>query len=178
MSNPTQSRQASNLPKDEPIHFNAILHPYRSLGRRGFALLMASLGGVFFLISLYFYHLGAWPIVGFAGLDLLLLYWAFRTNYRDARAYEQIIITERSLQIIKTSAGGEQQSMAFNPYWVRLESKSLEDEGMTELALVSHGERVEIGPFLHAADRQSLANALQRALADSKRPSTRTQWDK
>ena len=152
------------------ILFNALLYPHRSLGRRGFALLIFLVGMVLFFVSLYFFYLGAWPIIGFAGLDLLALWWAFRVNYRQARAYEQIIITRESVQIIKTDQKGNSLSHSFNPYWARLVTKRIEDEGMTELALTSHGKRVDIGPFLHAPDRESLAAALSRALDDCKRP--------
>lgn len=154
--------------QSETITFNALLYPHRSLEKRHFARLMTVVALILLIISLIFYSIGAWPIVGFLGLDLLLFYWAFRINYRDAKAYEQIIITEKSVQIIKTDPKGNSQSHGFNPYWVRLSTTWLEDEGMTKLSLTSHGETVEIGSFLHAPDRESLANALSGAIADCK----------
>ena len=149
-------------------YFNAILHPYRSMGSKGFFWLMAFIGTIMLLVSVYFFFLGAWPIIGFAGLDVLLIYWAFRCNYRDARASEQILITSQAVEVIRTSPTGRRERFDFNPYWVRVESLYEEDRGMTGLALTSHGKQVEIGAFLHACERESFAKALKSALADAK----------
>lgn len=154
--------------QSETITFNALLYPHRSLDKRNFARLMIVIALILLIISVIFYSLGAWPVVGFLGLDLLLIYWAFHINYRDAKAYEQIIVTKKSLQIIKTDPKGNSLSHGFNPYWVRLSTTWQEEEGMTGLSLTSHGESVEIGAFLHAPDRESLATALSQAIADCK----------
>ncbi|TLP47099.1 DUF2244 domain-containing protein [Cohaesibacter sp. CAU 1516] len=149
-------------------YFDAILHPYRSLGRNGFIGLMIFVGLLLLIVSIPFYLMGAWPILGFAGLDILLLWWAFRRNYRDARATEQIRITQCEVSVIRTCPRGRQSHMSFNPYWVRMETREEEDRGMTELHLTSHGKRVEIGAFLHACERESLAGALKSALMAAK----------
>ncbi|SNY90495.1 Uncharacterized membrane protein [Cohaesibacter sp. ES.047] len=155
-------------------YFNAHLHPYRSLGRTGFYWLMALVFLALFFVSIPFFLIGAWPILGFAGLDILILYWAFRRNYRDARAQEQVLITPETVEIIHQSAAGERHAVSYNPYWVRLETKHEEDKGMTELALTSHGRRTVIGAFLHACERESLADALSGAL-DQARNFARTE---
>jgi uncharacterized membrane protein len=77
----------------EPTIFSATLTPHRSLGRIGFLILMALFGLVSFITGMLFLVLGAWPVFGFCGLDVLLLYWAFRLNYRHAEAYEQVTVT-------------------------------------------------------------------------------------
>ena len=148
--------------------FNAILHPYRSMGPSGFVWVMAFIGLILLVVSIVFFMLGAWPIIGFAGLDLLLIYWAFRRNYFEARAQEQILVTHKDIRLIRTSPKGERQQFAFNPYWVRIETRHEDDRGMTELSLQSHGRRVEIGAFLHACERESLAKALKQAVLDAK----------
>ena len=153
---------------DSETYFNAIVHPYRSMGRAGLIWLLAIVGLVMFAISVHFYLLGAWPIVGFAGVDILLLYWAFRRSFRDTRQYEQITITHSDMRVIRTSAEGNRQEFSFNPYWVRLETSHEEDKGMTRLTLTSHGRRVEVGAFLHSSERESLAGALSKALFDAK----------
>ena len=70
----------------EPTIFAAVLTPHRSLGNIGFLVLMIVFGGVSFVSGIAFLMMGAWPIFGFFGLDVLLLYWAFRINYRRAAA--------------------------------------------------------------------------------------------
>lgn len=153
---------------ESETYFDAILHPYRSLGQNGFFWLMAFVGVVLLFVSIPFYLMGAWPILGFAGLDILLLWWAFRRNYRDARATEQIRITHRDVSVTRTCPKGRQRQHSFNPYWVRVETRQEDDRGMTELHLTSHGERVEIGAFLHACERESLAKAVKKALSAAK----------
>ncbi|HEY7298508.1 MAG TPA: DUF2244 domain-containing protein, partial [Xanthobacteraceae bacterium] len=72
----------------EPTIFSAIITPHRSLGPTGFLVFMLVLGGASFASGMVFLMAGAWPVFGFFGLDVLLVYWAFRANYRSARAYE------------------------------------------------------------------------------------------
>ena len=69
----------------EPTIFSAVITPHRSLGRVGFLVLMALFGGVSFVAGMVFLLIGAWPVFGFLGLDVLLVYWAFRLNYRAPR---------------------------------------------------------------------------------------------
>ncbi|PLW76231.1 DUF2244 domain-containing protein [Cohaesibacter celericrescens] len=160
------------LPTASGPYFNAILHPYRSMGRKGFFWIIVCIGGAMLVMSIPFFLLGAWPIIGFAGLDVLLLYWALRRNCSDARAKEQIEITHDKVTLVQTSPKGHQQQFCFNPYWVRLEAVHEEDKGMTKLSLTSHGQSTEIGAFLHACERESLAQALKTALQDAKTTKT------
>ena len=73
--------QSPDTAPDVPL-FSAIITPHRSLSSIGFLVLMAAIGIVSFLAGILFLVLGAWPVVGFFGLDVLLIYWAFRINYR------------------------------------------------------------------------------------------------
>src|SRR5258705_8068255 len=74
----------------QPELFSARLTPHRSLNRTGFLVLMAFLSTVSFAAGLAFLLMGAWPVLGFFGLDVLAIYWAFRVNFRRARATEEI----------------------------------------------------------------------------------------
>src|SRR5262245_57228367 len=92
---------------DEPTIFSATITPYRSLGNVGFLVLMLVIGGVSFAAGVAFLMLGAWPVFGFFGLDVLLIYWAFRVNYRAARAYEQVRVTGGALTARKVRHPGQ-----------------------------------------------------------------------
>ena len=83
--------------------FSAILTPHRSLGRRGFLALMLAIGCISFAAGLVFFIAGAWPVVGFLGFDVLLVYWAFRANYRAAGAYEEVTMTPTQLKLRRVS---------------------------------------------------------------------------
>src|SRR5262245_29933371 len=92
-----------NDPNGEPTIFSAVLTPNRSLGPTGFLIFMLVLGGISFTAGMMFLIAGAWPVCGFFGLDVLLVYWAFRVNYRTARAYEVVRVTPSELTLRKVS---------------------------------------------------------------------------
>jgi uncharacterized membrane protein len=159
---------------DEPTLFSAILTPHRSLGRHGFLVLMLAIGGISFAAGFVFFIAGAWPVVGFLGLDVLLVYWAFRANYRAARAYEEVTVTPTQLKLRRVSHRGEVAEWTANPLWVRLERQSHAEFGMEKLYLVSRGMRIAVARFLPPQEKESFADALVAALAEAKRGPTRT----
>jgi uncharacterized membrane protein len=144
-------------------HFRAILLPHRSLGRKGFIILMAVVSGVSFLGGLGFYLLGAWPVMAFFGLDVLLIYGAFRLNYRAARLHELVELTASELRLTRVYPSGHSRSWSFNPYWVRLELEEHQAEA-DRLSLRSHGRVLIFGSFLSDAEKRGLADALSTAL--------------
>ncbi len=148
----------------QPV-FRVVLRPYRSLGPRGFVALMAALCCLSFVTGLIFWLAGAWPVIGFMGLDVALVYVAFRLNYRDARAAEEISLTRESLTVRRIAADGETSVIELNPYWARLEIERRPGMGVTGVSLASHGKRFAIGAFLGPDERETLAVRLAAALA-------------
>jgi uncharacterized membrane protein len=151
-------------PADEPI-FAVRLSPYRSLSPAGFNLLMMGVAAIAFCGGLIFWLMGAWPVVGFFGLDILLIQLAFRLNYRSARAFEEVEIRPAALTVRKVSASGRIREFGFNPYWARLEIERRADELISALRITSHGQRLDIGSFLGPGERESFASAFSAALA-------------
>jgi uncharacterized membrane protein len=143
--------------------FRVVLTPYRSLSPGGFVLLMAAIGTVSFIAGVSFLMMGAWPVLGFFGLDVALVYIAFKVNYRAARAFETIEIDGGRLLLARTDANGARRSVELNSYWtgVRLEEAA---NGTTRLALTSHGRAYICGAFLTDEERRTLADALCEAL--------------
>ena len=152
---------------DEPI-FSALLTPHRSLGRTGFAILMGILGLISLFVGLLFWSIGAWPIVGFFGLDVLLLYGAFRFNYRAARAREEVTVSRTRLDIRKYAPSGRAEDHRFNPFWARFAVSRHDEIGIISMTVEGQGRRVPIGSFLNPDDRESFATAFGRALATAK----------
>jgi uncharacterized membrane protein len=147
--------------------FDAVLAPHRSLSPRGFLILMSAVGLFAFAAGLGFFLAGAWPVVGFLGLDVLLVYVAFRINYRHGRIYENVTLTRRALTVERTNYWGETQTWRFQPYWLKV---SMDDPPShdSQLSLVSHGKRLIIGAFLTPDERLEVARALSAALAESR----------
>lgn len=159
----------SNEDEGLPTLFSAMLTPHRSLNRVGFLVLMAFLSVVSFAAGIAFLMLGAWPVFGFFGLDVLAIYWAFRINYSRAAAREEISVTPITLRVRRISHRGEVSEWAFNPLWVTLDKQTHEEFGIERLALVSRGKRLAIGSFLGPDEKASFAKALTAALAAARR---------
>ena len=158
----------------EPTIFSATLTPHRSLGRVGFLILMVLFGGISFVTGMLFLVIGAWPVLGFFGLDVLLLYWAFRLNYRHADAYEQVTVTPSTLKVRKVSHLGRAREWVLNPLWVRLDKIELEEFGIDRLFLISRGRKLTIASFLGPDEKASFAKELGNALSEARRGPTRT----
>ena len=158
----------------EPTIFSAVLTPHRSLGPTGFLLFMLVLGGISFVTGMVFLLAGAWPVLGFFGLDVLLVYWAFRLNYRSARAYEEVTVTPSELKVRQVSHHGRVSEWTLNPVWVQLDRVVHAEFGIERLFLVSHGRRLPIAGFLGPQEKESFALALSAALGEAKRGPTRT----
>ncbi len=158
----------------EPPIFSATLTPHRSLGPTGFLILMVCLGGASFATGVVFILLGAWPVFGFLGLDVLLVYLAFRANYRAANAYEVVTVTPSELTVRKvTPRGRVREEWSANPLWVRLQQDIHEEFGVERLFLISRGRRLAIASFLGPKEKQSFARALSHALFEARRGPTR-----
>jgi uncharacterized membrane protein len=122
-----------------------------------------------------FFIAGAWPVMGFFGLDVLLVYIAFKVSYRSAAAYEQVTMTPSTLTVRKVSHRGRVAEWTLNPVWVRLHrEKTNEEFGIERLFLISHGKRLPVATFLGPAEKASFANALSAALGEARRGPTRT----
>jgi uncharacterized membrane protein len=141
--------------------------PHRSLSPSGFVVLMTAVCIVSFGTGTLFYLLGAWPVIGFMGLDVALIYIAFRLNFRALRLYETVDLTQDALTVTRVAPSGKAESWSFNPYWVRL---SLEERigRSSELSIASHGRRLVFASFLTDSEREDFASALSSALSAAK----------
>jgi uncharacterized membrane protein len=154
---------------DQPTLFSARLTPHRSLNRTGFIALMSFIGVVSFVAGTAFWMMGAWPVFGFFGLDVLVIYWAFRVNFRSAQATEDIMLTPTELRVRRVSHRGHVMEWTLNPLWVQLEQTGDPEFGIERLYLVSRGRRLSIGHFLGPDEKASFSKALLAALQTAKR---------
>lgn len=165
---------ADNDAELEPTIFSAVITPHRSLGNAGFLALMIAFGAVSFAAGIAFLLMGAWPIFGFFGIDVVLLYWAFRLNYYSAGAYEEVKVTPSRLTVRKVSHRGRVREWALNPLWVRLDKVVQEEFGIERLLLVSRGKNLTVANFLGPDEKEGFARALGNAILEAKRGLTRT----
>ena len=149
--------------KTEPL-FDAVLYPHRSLSPRGVRNVILGFAAALALVALYFTLLGAWVVLPFLGLELLLIWWAFRTNARDGRAFERVRLTRDELTIARVRPSGRAQHHRIAPpHWLRVDLTS-RPGGDNELRLASHGKSMKVGVFLTSEERDELATALRDAL--------------
>ena len=151
-----------------PVIFDAVLAPNRSLGRMGFAAVMGGVIVVSVGLGTYFLLQGAWPVLGFFGLDIALLYLAFRLSYRSGRLRETICVRADEVVVRRIAPNGRTTEWRFNPYWLRV---ALDEpvEHHSQITLSSHGRSLVIGPFLAPEERASLVRALREALGEANR---------
>ena len=156
----------SNAPNDArktPLLFDAVLIPNRSLSRGGFLVLIAFFALACCALGTGFYLAGAWPVFGFFGLEILLVWGAFKLSYRAGRLTEVVRLSPEALVVRRIQPSGRMREWCFQPYWLRVQ---IDDPPQHDspLILTSHGRRLAIGAFLTAAERHDLARALTKAL--------------
>jgi uncharacterized membrane protein len=156
------------LHMDKPV-FSVTITPHRSLPQAGFALLLGTvalfnLGG-----GIVFWYVGAWPVVGFMGLDVALVWFALRWSRRQARRSEKLTITGSELQFSRYSHDQLLERLTFPRSFVYVDLERDAARDLTgRLFLRSKGKVYEIGSFLGAEERVALAEALHKALVGPK----------
>jgi uncharacterized membrane protein len=108
-------------------------------------------------------------VIGFMGLDVALIYVAFKLNFRALRLYETIDVTQEALTVTRVAPSGKSQSWSFNPYWVRLNLQPRRGRS-SELSIASHGQRLVVASFLTDEEREDFAAALANALSAARSP--------
>lgn len=149
--------------------YSARLRPHRSLTRAQAKIVVAFISAGLAVATLPFFLMGAWPVVGFLGLDALGLWFAFELSFRSARAYEDVRVTPLELLLAKVAPRGDRREWRFNPSWVRIDRSEHEEFGVQRLAFVSHGHSVEFASFLGPAQNAEVASDLGYALARARR---------
>ena len=148
---------------EDALFFDARLRPHRSLSPKGFLILMTAVSAVSFAAGMVFFLMGAWMVPGFLGLDVLLLYLAFRLNYRRGRLAETLQLGREALVVRRFLPSGRVQMWRFEPYWLRVQMDDPPRRD-SQLTLTSHGDRLIVGAYLTPRERLEVACALREAL--------------
>ncbi|MBL8791490.1 MAG: DUF2244 domain-containing protein [Rhizobiales bacterium] len=148
----------------DPHSWSITLTPHRSLTRGGFIAVMVLIAGLNLVWGIAFAAIGAWPVLGFMGLDVVVMWWAFKRNFADSEKAERII-AEGDAIILQRLSPASRTDVEFNRRWLKVELEHDEERELVgRLFLRSHGQSHEIASFLGAEERLSLARALRRAI--------------
>ncbi|HLG90203.1 MAG TPA: DUF2244 domain-containing protein [Alphaproteobacteria bacterium] len=147
------------------VFFRAVLSPYRSLSPKGFRTIMLSVCAASLTIGTGLYLAGAWPVFGFLGLDVLLVYLALKASFRSARISETLELDERALTVDRVGLRGDRAHWSLQPNWLRVD---LAEPVMpdTPLLLRTHGQSLAIAAFVGPDQRRAVARDLASALED------------
>ena len=172
MDNHAMSVTITATASPHPIRFRMTLAPRRSLGSQGFLVVMGLLGGASLVVGIAFVLMGAWPVCGYFGLDVALVYWALRRNFADAMIRETIVLCGNELVVRRTRKTGRPRQWCFTPpHWVRVEIEENKALRICEsLRLVFHGRELTVGCFLSPGERRKAGLALRQALNHVLRP--------
>lgn len=157
-------------PRPEPVLFEAVCTPPSSFTRRGYRVLVGVAAAGAVLPAAVALSWGAWPVMGFLGLELLLVLAAIAFHARrNARVREILLLEGGALRIHRTDARGRREDHSLDPYWLRVQLQE-DPAGPTRLLLMQRRLAIEVGRSLGAEDKRSLADALRAALARYRNP--------
>lgn len=159
---------ADSSAADETV-FAATIRPHRSLSREGARLVVTLVAAAGVISSIPFMIAGAWPVAGYFGLDVLLLYVAFRVNHKRAADFEEVQLTYVDLSLRKISHRGASREWRFNPAWVKIERQEDEDFGLQRLAIVSGATSIDVADQLSPQERAEFARAFEAGLIEARR---------
>lgn len=143
--------------------FDAILYPNRSLPNVGFVAVMAVVIAANLTLGLGFYLMGAWPVVGFCGLDVFLVWLAFKISYRQGRLHERVRVDANDMWVSRVLPSGHETRWRLQPYWTRVSiERPVRHE--SQVRVTSKGKTLILGSFLSPRERGEFAEALAEAL--------------
>jgi uncharacterized membrane protein len=146
------------------VYMDAQLRPNRSLSVNGFRIVMLSMAAMSFFAGLGFLSIGAWPVIGFFGLDVVLIYLAFKVNFKSGeRERETIRVTAEEVAISRTCYRGQTAWWQVSPAFARVHVEQLNDYEAA-VRLTAGGTSVPLATCLSPPERLAFADALKTAL--------------
>jgi uncharacterized membrane protein len=150
------------------VYMDAVLAPNRSLSAQGLRIVMLATAAISFVSGLFFLSLGAWPVIGFFGLDVVLVWLAFRASFRSGqRQREMVLVASDMIQVGRRPAKGPEQWWGLSPHFARVDVED-PDGWEAQVALAAGPDRLALATFLSPAERVGFARALRDAIAQAR----------
>ena len=145
-------------------YLNIKIYSNNSLSTKGFYILMASIILPALFIGSAFLLIGAWPVLGFMGLEIILIYIFFKILFYKNNFYEHVILDKSKFYISYNNKNSVINSVNLEPTWLQVK---LENNN-NKLQIFTHGKAIELGKCLAIKEKASLAITIQEALLDWK----------
>lgn len=150
------------------IYLDAVLEPPRSLSPKGFNRVMLGFGALGFFVGAIFLLTGAYPVVGFMGLEFLALWLVFKASFRAQAARTYVQVTADAVTLRKIDGRGRERRATLSSHFVRVELDRAV-RGPSALRLAASDKIYSLGEFLTPHERESFARRLDAALSDARR---------
>jgi len=144
--------------------FAATLTPHRSLTPTGKRVVIGLVAALALVPGVVFYLAGAWPVVGFMGLDVLAIWAALTVSMRGGKSYEVVTLWPTALELKKIDFKGAEEVLTFVPKSVKFLVDRDYNERVTALWLKTEAKKIPLGAFLSAEEKLSLSKVFGTAL--------------
>ena len=155
-------------PTGTPV-FEAIITPHRSLSPAGLRRVIGFLLLLSGTVSTGLWFIGAWPVVGFNGAEMLLAVVLLRRNAQEKRREERLVLSDTGLHIVRTDLRGRRTVRRLEAGWINAVLQTRPGRAPS-LLLVERGRQVEVGAHLGEHEKRDLAAALRQALHRQRNP--------
>ena len=145
-------------------YLNIKIYSNNSLSTKGFYILMTSIILPALFIGTAFSLIGAWPVLGFMGLEIILIYIFFKILFYKNNFYEHIMLDKAKFSISYNNKNNVINSVNLEPTWLQVK---LENNN-NKLQIFTHGNAIELGKCLAIKEKASLAKVIQEALLNWK----------
>jgi uncharacterized membrane protein len=148
----------------ESAHARIVIAPNCSLSARGAVLFFLTACAPCFGVAGVLTFLGFWPVLPFAGLEMLLLGAALRISLARRNNRQTIDISESDV-VVQTKIGKVSSEVMFPRHWAQVKlRRSTSRLHPSRLVIESHGRQCEVGDFLTEEERRSLYAKLAKLI--------------
>ncbi len=149
--------------------FEAKLRPHRSLSLRGLYIVLGFLGTISLGVTTLFWYLGAWPIAGFNGGEMLAAAALLRAHARSRREREVLLLSESGMRVLFYDQNGGTRERHLPGGWLNVVIEERRGR-VPGLLLTTHGRRFEVARMLGEDEKRDLAKALRDVLHRMRNP--------
>ena len=147
---------------------NIKVYPNNSLSPKGFVLLMIFITIPCIFIGVMFLYMGAWPVLGFMGLEIALIFIFFKILFHKNSFYEHIILDKNKFNISYNHNKKTINTIVLEPTWLQVKINHTNKS----LAITTHGKTIELGKCLALEEKIKLAEAIRKGLINWKNNQT------